>query len=103
MSCGGNKPLESKASLKNKLMLSCAVAAALGMAATVEMVQAADMEKCYGVAKAGKNQCKAGEGTTCEGTSTIDGQKNAWLLVPKGTCEKLVGGSLKEGDAPDKK
>ena len=56
-----------------------------------------DMEKCYGVAKAGMNDCKAGEGTTCQGTSTMDGQKNAWILTPAGLCEKLVGGSLTEG------
>ncbi len=56
-----------------------------------------DMEKCYGVAKAGMNDCKAGEGTTCQGSSTMDGQKNAWVLTPAGLCEKLVGGSLTEG------
>ena len=46
------------------------------------------MEKCYGVAKAGKNDCKAGAGTTCAGTSKMDHQGNAWSQVPKGTCEK---------------
>lgn len=46
------------------------------------------MEKCYGVAKAGKNDCKAGAGTTCAGTSTRDYQGNAWSLVAKGTCVK---------------
>ena len=56
-----------------------------------------DMEKCYGVAKAGMNDCKAGEGTTCQGSSTMDGQMNAWVLTPTGLCEKLVGGSLTEG------
>lgn len=44
------------------------------------------MEKCYGVAKAGKNDCKAGPGTSCAGSSTRDFQGNAWKLVPKGTC-----------------
>ena len=47
------------------------------------------MEKCYGVAKAGKNDCKAGAGTTCAGTSKVDYQKDAWKLVPAGTCAKL--------------
>ena len=55
-----------------------------------------DMEKCYGVAKAGQNDCAAGEGTTCQGTSTVDGQKDAWIYVPAGLCEKLVGGNLTE-------
>jgi uncharacterized membrane protein len=47
------------------------------------------MEKCYGVAKAGKNDCKAGAGTTCAGTSKIDYQRDAWKLVPAGTCAKI--------------
>ena len=48
--------------------------------------QEAAMEKCYGVAKAGKNDCAAGPGTTCAGTSVRDYQGNAWKLVPAGTC-----------------
>jgi uncharacterized membrane protein len=47
------------------------------------------MEKCYGVSKAGKNDCKAGAGTTCAGTSKINYQKDAWKLVPAGTCAKI--------------
>lgn len=44
------------------------------------------MEKCYGVALAGKNDCAAGPGTTCAGTSKVDYQGNAWKNVPAGTC-----------------
>ena len=51
---------------------------------------AAEMEKCYGVSLAGKNDCKAGAGTTCAGTSKVDYQGNAWTLVPKGSCENLA-------------
>ena len=47
------------------------------------------MEKCYGVAKAGQNDCAAGPGTSCAGTSTRDYQGNAWKLVKKGECEKI--------------
>ncbi|MFZ5669530.1 MAG: DUF2282 domain-containing protein [Pseudomonadota bacterium] len=47
------------------------------------------MEKCYGVALAGQNDCAAGPGTTCAGTSTVDYQGNAWKLVPKGTCTSI--------------
>jgi uncharacterized membrane protein len=47
------------------------------------------MEKCYGVALAGKNDCKAGAGTTCAGTAKVNYQKNAWKLVPAGTCVKI--------------
>lgn len=48
-----------------------------------------DFEKCFGIALAGENDCKAGEGTSCEGTSTIDYQGNAWTLAPEGTCEMI--------------
>jgi uncharacterized membrane protein len=47
------------------------------------------MEKCYGVAQAGKNDCAAGTGTTCAGTSKADYQGNAWILVDKGTCTTI--------------
>ncbi len=49
----------------------------------------ADKEKCYGVAKAGKNDCAAGPGTTCAGTSKVDFQGNAWSLVAKGSCTTI--------------
>lgn len=57
-------------------------------------------EKCYGVALKGKNDCAAGPGTSCAGTSTVDYQGNAWKLVPAGSCVKQ-GGSLtaKAGNA----
>jgi len=72
------------------LAIGCAFAAALGMAAASQTVNAADdKEKCYGVAKAGKNDCAAGPGTSCAGTSTVDYQGNSWSLVPKGTCETM--------------
>jgi len=47
------------------------------------------MEKCYGVAMAGKNDCAAGPGTTCAGTSKMDYQGNAWKHVPAGTCTTI--------------
>ena len=47
------------------------------------------MEKCYGVAMAGKNDCAAGPGTTCAGTSKVDYQGNAWKNVPAGTCTTI--------------
>ena len=46
-------------------------------------------EKCYGVSLAGKNDCKAGAGTTCAGTSKTDYQGNAWKYVVKGTCTSI--------------
>ena len=50
---------------------------------------AAHEEKCYGVALKGQNDCKAGAGTTCQGTSTVDFQGNAWKLVIGGTCTSI--------------
>ena len=48
-----------------------------------------EMEKCYGVSMAGKNDCAAGPGTSCAGTSKVDYQGNAWKNVPKGTCTSI--------------
>ena len=49
----------------------------------------APMEKCYGVSMAGKNDCKAGAGTTCAGSSKVDYQGNSWKYVPAGTCTQI--------------
>ena len=51
-------------------------------------------EKCYGIAKAGKNDCQTSN-SACAGTNTVDGRKDAWIYVPAGTCGKIVGGSTK--------
>ena len=94
-----------------RLKGSIALAAAAGLAAAcsggsdapteapaageeAETVAAADtsdgaMEKCYGISLAGENGCKAGEGTSCAGTSVIDYQGNAWKYVDKGTCTSI--------------
>ena len=54
------------------------------------------MEQCFGIAKAGKNDCAGGKGSTntCAGTAKKDAQKDAFVLVPKGTCGKIVGGTV---------
>lgn len=70
--------------------LALALGAALTLSAGSAVAQDADQEKCYGVALKGKNDCAAGPGTTCAGTSKIDHQGNAWKLVPKGSCEKTA-------------
>ena len=59
----------------------------------VTEVADADQEKCYGIALAGKNDCAAGEGTTCAGTALLDYQGNAWKYTDVGECEAM-GGSL---------
>lgn len=53
------------------------------------------MEKCYGVVKAGKNDCEAANGKhSCAGGSKVDGDINAWILMPSGLCDKIVGGKV---------
>ncbi len=69
------------------LAVAGAVAAALVGHVTTASAQA--KEKCYGVSLAGKNDCAAGPGTTCAGTSTVDYQGNAWTLVDAGTCADM--------------
>lgn len=79
--------------MKHKAMSAAIVAGAVATAvaglATTSPAQAQAKEKCYGVSLKGKNDCKAGPGTTCAGTSTVDYQGNAWTLVPKGTCTTM--------------
>jgi len=83
--------------------LALALGAALTVAASPVMAADAAKEKCYGVAMKGKNDCKAGAGTSCAGTSVRDYQGNAWNYVSVGTCEKTASptsptgmGQLKE-------
>lgn len=73
----------------SKTVTAASLVAAAAIAAVSTSAQAGNapaMEKCYGVAKAGKNDCKAGPGTSCAGSSTRDYQGNAWKLVKAGTC-----------------
>lgn len=89
--------------MNKRLLLGSAIATAITLAGTAAtfapLATAADTapEKCYGIAKAGLNDCAAGPGTSCAGTSTANNQKNAWMYVLAGSCEKIVGGSLSEG------
>ncbi len=73
--------------------IAATLALAIAGAAITVPASAADqkpgMEKCFGVALAGKNDCKAGAGTSCAGTSAANYQGNAWKLVKAGTCTKI--------------
>ncbi len=75
----------------NLLLATLALSAlSTGVALADDMAKAKpDMEKCYGVSLAGKNDCKAGPGTSCAGTSKADYQADAWKNVPKGTCTTI--------------
>lgn len=71
-------------------VLALAMGSALTLIASPATAQDTEKEKCFGVALKGKNDCAAGPGTTCAGTSKVDYQGNAWSLVPKGTCDKTA-------------
>jgi uncharacterized membrane protein len=86
-------------------LLASAVATAIAAVATAapltkaegDAATAAGKEKCYGVALKGQNDCAAGPGTTCQGTSTADFQGNAWKFVRGGTCASIVVPGGKHG------
>lgn len=84
--------------MKTRLVLGASLACALG-AMAVTPVMAEDMEKCFGVALAGQNDCAAGPGTTCAGTSKVDYQGNAWKLVPAGSCLSMEVPAAADGMA----
>ena len=70
-------------------------AASIALTSTPSLAKDSKMEKCYGVVKAGKNDCASKDGAhSCAGAAKIDGSKNEWVLLPKGSCERIVGGSL---------
>jgi uncharacterized membrane protein len=72
--------------MKSTLTLGATLACALSTMAVTAAHAEGEMEKCFGVALAGQNDCAAGPGTTCAGSSKVDYQGNAWKLVPAGTC-----------------
>ena len=77
--------------------LTVAGAVAAALAATTTTVQAPSQDTCSGVSLAGANDCAAGPGTTCAGTSTVDYQGNAWKLVDAGTCESMELPAMADG------
>lgn len=82
----------------SSIVLAAVTALAFSAVAANTASAAGPKEKCFGVSLAGQNDCAAGPGTSCAGTSKVDWQGNAWKLVDNGTCAKM-GGSLKEGSA----
>ena len=77
-----------------------AVSVGLGIAAVSSSLNAAEhaqaMEKCYGVVKAGKNDCGSPGKHACMGKAASDGEEDEWLYLPKGTCERIVGGKTED-------
>lgn len=84
--------MSNKISAKTGAAVASALAVTFAMAGQIDRAQAEDkaMEKCFGVSLAGKNDCAAGAGTTCAGTSKVDYQGNAWTLVKTGTCTTMA-------------
>jgi uncharacterized membrane protein len=73
-----------------RIAIAAALAAAIALPVATAEAQG-NMEKCFGVAKAGKNDCQTAN-SSCAGTSKKDAQADAWISVPKGTCDKIAGG-----------
>ncbi|MCI2397885.1 DUF2282 domain-containing protein [Aliiroseovarius subalbicans] len=84
-----------------KPVKTIAVAGAVAAAVVAHALPAAaaDTEKCFGVALAGQNDCAAGPGTTCAGSSTVDYQGNAWKVVAAGTCTTMELPAMADGTA----
>jgi uncharacterized membrane protein len=78
---------------KTALILASAIATALSLSAVGASAQEHKTDKCFGIAKAGKNDCQTAA-SSCAGTSKKDAQTDAWLAVPAGTCLKIAGGAL---------
>ncbi len=85
----------------SKFIASVAVIA-FAVVIQAENVEASiKQEKCFGVVKAGKNDCKAADGShSCAGYSKNDGQDADWIMLPEGTCDRIIGASMKP---PEKK
>jgi len=86
--------------MKTTAFVASALAAAVVSLAALSSAQAGpaavpgfDHEKCYGVAKAGKNDCQTAT-HSCAGTATKDAAADSWIYVPAGTCDKIAGSSL---------
>lgn len=81
-----------------KVITGSVIAGAVALAASqfaADTAEAKDKEKCYGVVKAGHNDCGSADGKhSCIGEATVDASGQEWVAMPKGLCEKLVGGSL---------
>lgn len=81
--------MNPRVSLAATAFALAAVAAGAAMAQDKGASIKGEKERCYGIAKAGQNDCEAGPGTTCAGSSKVDYQGNAWKYVPKGTCTTI--------------
>jgi len=77
-------------------ILAAAMGSLIALSTTAFAAEDANTEKCYGIAKSGKNDC-AGGAHACAGQSTKDKSPKEFVALPKGTCERIAGGSLTPG------
>jgi uncharacterized membrane protein len=93
------KSNQQRENYMSNMLKTAAIASAVAsaVAATATTVSAAEQVHCYGVALAGQNDCKAGAGTTCAGTSKVDYQGNSWKLVDKGSCTSMELPKMADG------
>lgn len=96
--------MSAKLSVSSALLVGAVAAALVSVASAGPLTKdeakaatAAGKEKCYGVALKGQNDCAAGPGTTCQGSSTIDFQGNSWKFVMGGTCTSIVAPNGQHG------
>lgn len=77
--------------------LAAAIAAPTLLSAQKPVMEPANFkaEKCYGIARAGSNDCASTGSNSCGGTSKVNSDPRAWIYVPAGYCERIVGGNLK--------
>jgi uncharacterized membrane protein len=87
--------------MNNRFFVASALAAAISAPALMSAqggpapTPSFKAEKCYGIAKAGKNDCAATGSNSCAGTSKVNADPRAWIYVPAGYCERIVNASLK--------
>jgi uncharacterized membrane protein len=91
--------MEHKKMKNSKLIAQSALASLLAVGVLTSVSQPVEagkknMEKCYGIVKAGQNDCQTSN-SACAGTAEVEGTPPAFIVVPKGTCDKIVGGSVK--------
>lgn len=89
--------MSPKALLSSRTLIAATAAATIGgiVTALAQPAPAPNFtaEKCYGIAKAGSNDCASTGNNSCAGLSRLDRDPNAWIFVPVGVCDKIVGGS----------
>ena len=82
--------------MNTRLLLASAMVAAVGLPAIANAAPAPEpqftAEKCYGLAKAGQNDCASTGNNSCAGTSKVDADPRSWIFVPAGYCDRIVGG-----------